>query len=136
MTRLQMLDLLGSESPTYDRIRYVCLAPGEDGQPWLSLPRTYDLDDRTSYFWTDIMARHERMLTRASWAAAFKSPGESRQPAKKAGEDEGVDSATPEKGKGKGDRTEADAARAGGRGTGGRGKVQGKDEGKMNPDRP
>ena len=56
MTRLQMLDLLGSESPTYDRIRYVCLAPGEDGQPWLSLPRTYDLDDRTSYFWTDIMA--------------------------------------------------------------------------------
>ena len=73
MTRHRMLELMGDESPTYDRIRFVCTAPQADGTPWLQLPRTYDLEDPDTYFTTDIKVRHENMLTRASWAMAFQS---------------------------------------------------------------
>ena len=83
----RMLDLMDDESPTYERIRYVCTAPQEDGLPWLALPRTFELEDPTTYFNTDIKVRHENMLTRSNWAMAFKAVGPP-QGSRKAGDDE------------------------------------------------
>ena len=73
MCRRRMLEVLGDENPTYDRIRVVCTTLQEDGRPWLQLPRTYQLEDPGSYFNTDIKVRHENLLTRSHWAMAFRS---------------------------------------------------------------
>ena len=86
MCRQRMLEVLGDESPTYDRIRFVCTTPREDGRPWLQLPRTYQLEDPGTYFNTDIKVRHENLLTRSNWAMAFKSSA-IQPPGRKSGED-------------------------------------------------
>ena len=86
MIRLKLLDLLEDESPTYERIRFLCTAPKEDGSPWLELPRTYELEDPTTYFTTDIKVRHASMLTRSNWAMAFRAI--THPPGRKAGDGE------------------------------------------------
>ena len=58
MKRRELMELLGDESPSYERIRFVCQTPGSDGRPWLQLPRTFRLDDPSTYFTTDIKVRH------------------------------------------------------------------------------
>ena len=73
MTRQKLMELVGDESPSYERIRFVCCTPQEDGNVWLQLPRTYDLEDPLAYFCTDIRVRHENLLTRSNWAMAFAS---------------------------------------------------------------
>ena len=59
------------ESPTFERIRFFVAAPGEDGEPWLRLPRTFFLEDSREYFQTDIIPRHNRLLSRACWQVAL-----------------------------------------------------------------
>eukprot|EP00438_Fugacium_kawagutii_P035674 Skav231659 [mRNA] locus=scaffold823:44885:57127:- [translate_table: standard] len=60
------------DSPTFERIRFFVTAPGEDGEPWLRLPRTFFLEDGNEYFQTDVIPRHNRMLSRACWQVALK----------------------------------------------------------------
>ena len=71
MTRQKLLHLLGDEAATFERIRFVCTSPDEAGKPWLSMPRTFRLDEPDQYFITDIKVRHEHKLDRAAWNAAF-----------------------------------------------------------------
>ena len=110
MIRHQVLELLGDEPSSYDRLRFVYTSPTESGEPWLKLPNTYDLEDVSSYFTTDINVRHENLLTRSNWAMAFKSS--QVNPGRRAGDDPSRptggndEEAAPRqpKGKGRGDR--------------------------------
>ena len=60
MKRSRLLELLGDENPTWDRIRFMCTSPSGPGDmsPWLKMPRTYYLDEPDQYFLTDIKVRH------------------------------------------------------------------------------
>ena len=73
MIRRSALRLAGEESFSYDRLRLILTSPREDGTPWVQLPRTFDLDAPEQYFSKDIRARHENLLTRTAWAAAFRT---------------------------------------------------------------
>eukprot|EP00438_Fugacium_kawagutii_P034289 Skav220346 [mRNA] locus=scaffold2224:194593:200853:+ [translate_table: standard] len=75
------------ETPTFERIRFFVTAPGEDGEPWLRLPRTFFLDDGKEYFQTDVIPRHNRMLSRACWQVALKKGPGGGLHGGKAGED-------------------------------------------------
>ena len=75
------------ESPTFERIRFFVTAPGGDGEPWLRLPRTFFLEDSREYFQTDIIPRHNRMLSRACWQVALKKTPAGGLHGGKAGED-------------------------------------------------
>lgn len=63
------------ESPSFERIRFFATAPGPDGEPWLQLPRTFFLEDEGEYFQTEVVPRHNRMLSRACWQVALKKNG-------------------------------------------------------------
>ncbi|CAK9011227.1 Uncharacterized protein SCF082_LOCUS11010, partial [Durusdinium trenchii] len=60
------------ESPTFERTRFFATAPGTDGEPWLRLPRTFFLEDQAEYFQTDVLPRHDGLLSRACWQVALK----------------------------------------------------------------
>ena len=75
------------ESPTFERIRFFVTAPGEDGEPWLRLPRTFFLEDAHEYFQTDVIPRHNRLLSRACWQTALKRAPGGNLHGGKAGED-------------------------------------------------
>eukprot|EP00435_Cladocopium_sp_Y103_P022965 s3412_g5.t1 len=75
------------ESPTFERIRFFVTAPGADGEPWLRLPRTFFLEDGLEYFQTDIIPRHNRLLSRACWQVALKKTPGGTLYGGKAGED-------------------------------------------------
>ena len=62
------------ESPSFDRLRFFATSPGENGEPWLRLPQTFDLQAPGEYFQTDIVPRQQRMLDRACWSMALKRP--------------------------------------------------------------
>ena len=81
------------EAPTFERIRFFVTAPGEDGEPWLRLPRTFFLEDNREYFQTDVIPRHNRMLSRACWQVALKkTPGGGLHGGKAGEEPEALDS--------------------------------------------
>ena len=63
---------MSEECPSFERVRFFATAPGPDGDPWLRLPRTFDLEDPTEYFQTDILPRQKRLLDRACWNLALK----------------------------------------------------------------
>ena len=60
------------EAPTFDRIRFFATSPDFNGDPWLSLPRTFFLEDDGEYFQTDVVPRHNRLLSRACWQTALR----------------------------------------------------------------
>ena len=71
----EMRRLMGEESPSWERIRFFCTSPDDQGNPWLRLPRTFDLEDPKEFFATDIVPRHQRALTRNCWQQALKAQG-------------------------------------------------------------
>ena len=71
----EMRRLMGEESPSWERIRFFCTSPDDQGNPWLRLPRTFDLEDPKEFFSTDIVPRHQRALTRNCWQQALKAQG-------------------------------------------------------------
>jgi hypothetical protein len=73
MIRRRAMHMAGEETLSFDRLRFILMTPGEDGLPWLKLPRTFDLYDPEQYFITDIKYRHDNLLTRTAWAAAFRA---------------------------------------------------------------
>lgn len=74
------------DTPTFERIRFFVTAPGEDGEPWLRLPRTFFLEDLQEYFQTDVQPRHNRLLSRACWQVALKKAPQGGLHGGKAGE--------------------------------------------------
>ena len=74
------------EAPSFERMRFFATAPGEDGEPWLRLPRTFYLEDSGEYFQTDVLPRHNRLLSRACWQVALKKAPNSTLHGGKAGE--------------------------------------------------
>ena len=46
----EMRRLMGEESPSWERIRFFCTSPDDQGNPWLRLPRTFDLEDPKEFF--------------------------------------------------------------------------------------
>jgi hypothetical protein len=82
----RVLRELREEAPSYDRIRFYLTAPGADGQPWLRLPRTFDLEAPDEYFQRDVMGRQTRALNRACWGATLRRPPSGVEP-RKAGAD-------------------------------------------------
>ena len=62
------------ESPSFDRLRFFATSPGADGEPWLRLPQTFDLEAAGEYFQTDVVPRQQRLLDRACWSLALKKP--------------------------------------------------------------
>ena len=78
------------EAPSFDRIRFFATSPDFNGDPWLTLPRTFFLEDEGEYFQTDVVPRHNRLLSRACWQTALRrnpdSPSqEARQERKSTG---------------------------------------------------
>ncbi|CAE7796727.1 unnamed protein product, partial [Symbiodinium necroappetens] len=72
----EMRRLMGEESPSWERIRFYCTSPDDQGNPWLRLPRTFDLEDpKKEFFASDIVPRHQRALTRNCWQQALKAQG-------------------------------------------------------------
>ena len=74
------------DAPTFERMRFFATAPGSDGEPWLRLPRTFFLEDDREYFQTDVLPRHNRMLSRACWQVALKKQPSNHLQGGKAGE--------------------------------------------------
>ena len=68
----QLRRAMKEDAPTFERIRFFATAPGPDGEPWLRLPRTFYLEDPEEYFQSDVVPRHNRMLSRACWQVAHK----------------------------------------------------------------
>ena len=64
---------MGEEAPSFERIRFFATAPDVEGNPWLRLPQTFDLDSDSEFFHTDILPRHNRMLSRTCWQQALKA---------------------------------------------------------------
>ena len=62
------------ENPSFDRLRFFATSPGSNGEPWLRLPQTFDLQASEEYFQTDIVPRQQRLLDRACWNMAFRKP--------------------------------------------------------------
>ena len=60
------------EAPSFDRIRFFATSPDFNGDPWLTLPRTFFLEDEGEYFQTDVVPRHNRLLSRACWQTALR----------------------------------------------------------------
>ena len=63
--RRDALQAIGDPSASTEALKFYLTTPGWDGRPRLSLPKTFDLDDATQYFTTDILARQERSKERA-----------------------------------------------------------------------
>ena len=60
------------EAPSFDRIRFFATSPDFNGDPWLALPRMFFLEDEGEYFQTDVVPRHNRLLSRACWQTALR----------------------------------------------------------------
>ena len=74
------------DSPTFERMRFFATAPGDDGEPWLRLPRIFYLEDGQEYFQTDVLPRHNRLLSRTCWQVALKRAPQVNLQGGKAGE--------------------------------------------------
>lgn len=87
---------MSEEAPSFERLRFFSTAPGADGDPWLRLPRTFDLDDEGEYFCTDVLPRQRRQLERACWQLALrKGPSAGGRAGELEAEDDSRVAATP-----------------------------------------
>ena len=84
--------VMREDSPSFARMRFFATAPGPDGEPWLRLPRTFFLEDAQEYFQTDVIPRHNRLLSRACWQNALKKGSGLTLHGGKAGEESGLPS--------------------------------------------
>ena len=71
---------MGEEAPSFERMRFFATAPDVEGNPWLRLPQTFDLDSDSEFFHTDILPRHNRMLSRTCWQQALKASSLGQRP--------------------------------------------------------
>jgi hypothetical protein len=100
----KLLREMNEPSPTFERIKFFCLAPDANGEPWLRLPGVWRLSCDDEYFQTDVIPRCNREMSRQCWKLVNGPSG------RKAGEDQ---DAKEDDGKGKGKGKKGKARRAG-----------------------
>lgn len=67
----------GRETMTLNEIKFHALMPDATGYAWLQLPNTFDLEDPSSWFATEVKPRIERRQDRALWRLTWE--GSSRR---------------------------------------------------------
>ena len=65
----------GRESMTLNEVKFHALMPDSSGQAWLQLPDTFDLENPTSWFATEVKPRIERRQDRALWKLTWEGAG-------------------------------------------------------------
>eukprot|EP00434_Breviolum_minutum_P012254 symbB.v1.2.010803.t1/scaffold712.1/size170421/2 len=65
----------GRESMTLSEVKFHALMPDSSGQAWLQLPDTFDLENPTSWFATEVKPRIERRQDRALWKLTWEGAG-------------------------------------------------------------
>ena len=65
----------GRETMTLNEVKFHALMPDASGYAWLQLPNTFDLEDPSSWFATEVKPRIERKQDRALWRLTWEGPG-------------------------------------------------------------
>ena len=68
----------GRESMTLQDLKFYALMPDEEGQPALSLPRTFDLHHPDGWFVTEVLPRIERRQERLLWKMTWEGSAKPR----------------------------------------------------------
>lgn len=79
----------GRESMTLNEVKFHALMPDASGQAWLQLPDTFDLENPTSWFATEVKPRIERRQDRALWKLTWEGAGRREKGAAHAGARDG-----------------------------------------------
>ena len=69
---------VGRETMTLNELKFHALLPGPDGQAWLVMPTTFDIERPDSWFQTEVMPRIERKQERLLWNMTWQ--GNQRRP--------------------------------------------------------
>ena len=77
--------LSGRESMTLQDLKFYALMPDEEGNPALSLPRTFDLHHPAGWFVTEVLPRIERRQERMLWKMTWEGPTKQRVSGQPAG---------------------------------------------------
>eukprot|EP00435_Cladocopium_sp_Y103_P056630 s604_g19.t1 len=68
----------GRETMTLQEIKFHALLPGPDGRAWLRMPSTFDIEEPTGWFQTEVIPRidrkQERLLWNLTWQGNRKGP--------------------------------------------------------------
>eukprot|EP00435_Cladocopium_sp_Y103_P012460 s1027_g3.t1 len=71
---------IGRETLTLNELRFHALLPGPDGQAWLQMPTTFDLERPDSWFQTEVIPRIERKQERLLWNLTWQNGGRREKP--------------------------------------------------------
>ena len=80
--------LSGRETMSLQDLKFYALMPDERGDPPLQLPRTFDLQNPTGWFMTEVMPRISRRQDRMLWKMTWEGAAKSRGPAHSGGGNE------------------------------------------------
>ena len=69
---------VGRETMTLAEIKFHALLPGPDGQAWLEIPSTFDLERPDGWFQTEVIPRIERKQDRLLWNLTWQGPKRDR----------------------------------------------------------
>jgi hypothetical protein len=76
---IEICHYLGDKNPSFDKIRYVCTTPLEDGQAWWTPPNPFDISEQSGYFQSTLVPKLSREYERAHWTWALKGSQEKRR---------------------------------------------------------
>ena len=71
---------VGRETLTLNELRFHALLPGPDGQAWLQMPTTFDLERPDSWFQTEVIPRIERKQERLLWNLTWQNGARRERP--------------------------------------------------------
>ena len=71
---------VGRETMTLNELRFHALLPGPDGQAWLQMPSTFDLERPDSWFQTEVIPRIERKQERLLWNLTWQNGARRERP--------------------------------------------------------
>ena len=71
---------VGRETMTLNEVRFHALLPGPDGQAWLQMPTTFDLERPDSWFQTEVIPRIERKQERLLWNLTWQNGARRERP--------------------------------------------------------
>eukprot|EP00435_Cladocopium_sp_Y103_P039436 s669_g10.t1 len=71
---------VGRETLTLNELRFHALLPGPDGQAWLQMPTTFDLERPDSWFQTEVIPRIERKQERLLWNLTWQNGARREKP--------------------------------------------------------
>ena len=66
---------------TLSELRFHCLMPGPEGEAWLKMPSTFDIQRPDSWFQEEVIPRIERKQERLLWNLTWQSGRKEKQPA-------------------------------------------------------